>query len=208
MMTLNAWRTGARWWRPFAALLLSLLLSGCASVYVDNGVPEVPSAQFAKPAQAQPVQVFFEFQTKGAPNGRASELVRGRVVNQVKDSGLFSTVVEQADPGAGLLSITINNVPLSDDAFTKGFVTGLTFGLAGTQVSDGYVCTARYTPPGGGSAVVKTARHAIHTTVGASGAPQNATKAESVGDAVFTMSRQVVSQLLNELSRDPAFAGR
>lgn len=208
MMTLTAGRHGAGLWRLVATLLLGLLLSGCASVYVDNGVPEVPSTQFAKPAQTQPVQVFFEFQTKGAPNARASDLVRGRVINQVKDSGLFSSVVEQADPSAGLLSITINNVPLSDDAFSKGFVTGLTFGLAGNQVSDGYVCTARYTPPGSGPAVVKTARHAIHTTIGASGAPQNATKADSVGDAVFTMSRQAVSQLLNELSRDPAFAGR
>jgi len=192
--------------RVCVALMLGWLLSGCASFYVDGNAREVASAEFAKPEIARPVQVFFEFQTKGVANTRATDLLRDRVLKQVKDSGLFGALVDQAEPSAGVLSITLNNVPLSDDAFTKGFVTGLTFGLAGSQVSDGYVCTATYSPPGGGTPVVKSARHAIHATLGASSAPANATKAANAEDAVFTMSRQVISQVLNDLSHDSAFA--
>lgn len=208
MQSFLAWRSVARAWRALAAVSLGLLLSGCANMYVDNGVREVPVAEYTKPATARPVQLFFEFQTKGAPNTRATELLRARVTDQVKQSGLFASVVDQADPAAGMLSITLNNVPLSDDAFTKGFVTGLTFGLAGNQVSDGYVCTARYTPAGDGSPVVKSARHAIHTTVGNAGAPQNGIKAASAEDAVHMMTRQVLSQVLNDLSRDAGVSGR
>jgi hypothetical protein len=99
----------------------------------------------------------------------------------------------------------LNNVALSDDAFSKGFVTGLTFGLAGSQVSDGYICTARFTPASGQGAVTKSARHAIHTVLGVAASPGNATKATNLEEAAHTMQRQVLSQVLNDLSRDPAF---
>ena len=54
--------------------------------------------------------------------------------------------------------------------------------------------------------MTKTARHAIHTTLGAAAAPGNATKAAGMEDAALTMQRQVLSQVLNDLSKDPAFA--
>lgn len=191
--------------RVGAALCLAVLLSGCASVYVDGATKEVPSAQFTKPAKLAPVQLLFEFQTKGVANAQASAMLKAKVVDHVKESGLFAAVSDQPSTGAGLLSITLNNVPMTDDAFSRGFVTGLTFGLAGSQVSDGYVCTAKFTPASGAPPVTKTARHAIHTTIGAAAAPGNATKAASMDEAAYTMTRQVFSQVLNELSKDPAF---
>lgn len=195
----------ASWWRVIAASAFALSLAGCASVYVDGNTKEVPVSEFARPTQAAPVQVFFAFQTKGVANAKATEFLKPRVVGQIKESGLFSAVSDVAAPGAGTLSITLNNVPLSDDAFTKGFVTGLTFGLAGSQVSDGYVCTGKFTPPSGQGAVTKSARHAIHTTIGAASSPSNATKAAGLEDAIYTVTRQVLSQVLNDLSKDPAF---
>lgn len=197
---------GARRWLRFAAALsLAAVLGGCASVYVDGSVKEVPAAQMSKPAKAVPVQVFFEFQTKGVANAQATSLLKAKVLEQITQSGLFASLVEQPVAGSGQLSITLNNVPLSDDAFSKGFVTGLTFGLAGSQVSDGYVCTARYMPGNGAPAVTKSARHAIHTTVGNAAAPGNATKAASMEEAAYTMTRQVLSQVLNDLSKDASF---
>lgn len=195
----------ASWGRLWAAVLFAAALTGCASVYVDGAVKEVPAAQYAKPAKAAPVQLFFEFQTKGVANARATELLKAKVSEQVKASGLFDTVSDQANAGGGTLAITLNNVPLSDDAFSKGFITGLTFGLAGSQVSDGYICTAKFTPASGQGAVTKSARHAIHTTLGATATPGNAVKASGFEDAAFTMTRQALSQVLNELSNDPAF---
>lgn len=190
----------ARW----LAIGLLVALGGCASFYVDGTTKEVATADFKKPDQPRPVQMLFEFQTKGAANDRATQMLKARVVEQIKASGLFTSVDDAPAPGGALLSITLNNVPLTDDAFSKGFVTGLTFGLAGSKVSDGYVCTARYSPSTG-EPIVKQARHAIHATLGAAAAPGNAAKADNVEAAVTLMTRQVVSNVLNDLSRDPAF---
>lgn len=186
-----------------AAAAVLVFTGGCASHYVDAATRDRTS-EFQRPASPAPVQLVFQFETKGAPNSRATDHLKSRVSEQVKGSGLFSSVQDIAVPGGALLSVTINNVPMSDDAFSKGFVTGLTFGLAGSQVSDGYVCTVKYMP-GSGEPVVKTARHVIHTTVGASASPGNAVKAKDIEEAVTLMTKQLLSTALNDLSHDPAF---
>jgi hypothetical protein len=186
-------------------LAATALLGGCASAYLDAGTKEVPPAQFKKPANPGPVQLLFDFQTKGVSNAQATSMLRERVVAQVKASGLFSEVGSAAVPSGAMLSITLNNVPMSDDAFAKGFLTGLTLGLAGTQVGDGYVCTATYHAPGSEKPLVKRARHAIYTTVGATGGPANAVKMPDHKEAAFQMTTQVVSNVLNDLSQDADF---
>lgn len=189
-----------------AAGLFGLLsLTGCASFYVDTATKEVPAEAYRKPAEPRPVQLVFEFQTKGVANARATEYLSAQVKDQVKGSGLFSEVADKPVEGGALLSVVLNNVPLTDDAFGKGFVTGLTFGLAGSQVSDGYVCTLKYLAGPQAGAISKTTRHAIHTVMGAKEAPSNGTKMDSLEQAVRTMTKQVVSAGLDELSRDPDF---
>jgi hypothetical protein len=182
----------------------ALALTGCGSFYVDTATKDVPVAQYQKPAQPKPVQLMFEFQTKGALNTRATDALKAQIGEHVKTSGLFSEVQDKAVPNGAMLSIVLNNVPVDDNAFGKGFVTGLTFGLAGSQVTDGYICTATYVTPGQVAPVVKTARHAIHTTLGASAAPPNAVKSESLEAAVRTMTRQIISTTLNDLSAEVA----
>ncbi|MBB3175843.1 hypothetical protein [Variovorax sp. Sphag1AA] len=186
---------------------VTIALTGCATHYVDGATREVAASEYHKPAAAQPVQVFFEFQTKGVANTAATSLLKAQVVQKVKDSGLFSTVEETPVKGGGLLSVKLNNVPIGDDAFSKGFVTGLTFGLAGSQVSDGYVCTVTYMVDGH-TPITKSARHAIHTTIGAAPTPGAARKANSVNDAVTQMTSQVLSTALNDLSHDSAFTAQ
>ncbi len=186
-------------------LTTTVLLGGCASAYLDGSTKEIPTAQFKKPASPAPVQVLFDFQTKGVANAQATALLRDRVIAQVKASGLFSDASANATPNGAVLSITVNNVPLTDDAFSKGFVTGLTFGLAGSQVSDGYVCTATYRASNDAAPLTKQARHAIHTTMGAAATPGNATKMPDHKEAAFQMTSQVVSNLLNDLSHDANF---
>ena len=181
------------------------LLSGCATSYVDTAIKEIPAASMKKPEQPKPVQLAFEFQSKGAPNARATNLLKEDVTRQVTESGLFSKITTEPTPGASLLSVTLNNIPLTDDAASKGFVTGLTFGLAGSAVSDGYVCTVSYLPPGQSTAIVKTTRHAIHTTLGNANPPPGAVKSESIAAAVHQMTRDVLSNALKELSDDASF---
>jgi len=180
-------------------------LAGCATHYVDGTTREVPAAQMLKPAQPKPVQLLAEFQTKGVANARATEHTRKMVVDAVQGSGLFSEVKDTPVPGGGVLQVTINNVPLTDDAAAKGFITGLTFGAAGNQVTDGYICTVSYLPPGQATPIVKTARHAIHTTLGNANPPAGAKKSATALDAVQQVTREVLSNALKDLSYDAAF---
>ncbi len=190
------------WLLPMLGLLF---LTGCASFYVDTATREVPAEAYGKPASPHPVQVVFEFQTKGVANARASQYLAPLVMEQIKGSGLFSELKTTPVAGGALLSIVLNNVPLTDDAFGKGFVTGLTFGLAGSQVSDGYVCTMKYLAQPQAPAISSTARHAIHTVMGAKGAPANGARMDNLETAVKTMTRQIVSTALDALSHDPEF---
>lgn len=195
---------GTRLLGMLAAGMLALAMTGCASHYVDGSTKEVGAASFRKPASPAPVQVLFEFETKGVANTRATETLKKQVIEQVRTSGLFSAADETPLVNGALLGIKLNNVPLQDDAFSKGFATGLTFGLAGSQVSDGYICTVQYLAPGK-VPVVKVVRHAIHTTMGAAATPGNSQKAKDITDAVNTMVRQIIGNALNDLSHDPAF---
>jgi hypothetical protein len=194
--------------RTFAWALVAAcvtFLSGCATAYVDGSVKDIPDAQFAKPAQPEAVQVIVEFQTKGAPNARATELVKPMVLERIKATGLFADVQDKPN-GGGLLSVRINNIALTDDAAKQGFMTGLTFGLKGSSVVDGYECTVSYTKRGQSAPIVKTAKHAIHTSLGAGQQPPpGAVQAPSLDGAVRIVIRQIVGAAMKELSDDPAF---
>ena len=182
----------------------SALLTGCASFYVDTATRDIPVAQFKKIVAPKPVALSFEFQSRGAPNPRATEFLQAQVKEQVAGSGLFSTVGGGSD--SARLSVQLNNVPKDgDNAMAKGFVTGLTFGMAGNVVTDLYECKVTYLPAGQGTPLVATARHAIHTSLGATGEPANATKSANMEDAIRTMTRQVVANALNDLSQQAAF---
>ena len=190
---------------PVSAVFLSAaLLSGCASFYLDPATKDVPVAEMHHAAVPQPVRLNFEFQTRGAPNARATELLNSSVREQLQSSGLFSSL--DGGPNAAILEIKLNNIPLNDDSpAAKGFVTGFTFGLVGSQVSDGYECKLSYLPPGHTTPVVKVARHAIHTTLGNAGPPPGTIKAADGNAAVKQMTHAVLSNALRDLSNDPAF---
>ncbi len=191
------------------SLLLAAVMSflgGCAAFYVDGNAPEVPSAQYKKPASPAGVQLLWEFQTRGVANARATELLKARVSEQIVASGLFSSVSDLPDAGGALLSVTVNNVPLSDDAAGKGFIAGLTFGIAGQTVGDGYEGTLRYTPGRSGAPTLqRSGKHVIYTSLGSGSPPPGSLKMPSVAEAVTTMLRQLISRTLNDLSLEAAF---
>lgn len=194
--------------RWVAFLLLAwacTLFAGCANFYVDNGLRDADSAQLKKPASPKPVQLFFNFQTKGSPNLRATELYKSQVTQLVAQSGLFSRIEDVASPDTGTLQITINNVPLSDNAAAKGFVTGLTLGLVGNTVGDGFVCDLQYKANDASAPIHAQVNHAIYTSLGATSGPEAATKASGLQEAGSTMVRQAVKSLLKKLSDSPQF---
>lgn len=186
--------------------VFALLTGGCASFYVDGHSPDIPSTAYRKPETPGPVQLVWEFQTNGVPNARATEFLKARVSDQIGASTLFTQVSDSAAPGSSLLSVTVNNVPLSDDAARKGFVAGLTFGIAGQTVADGYECTMRYTPARENAQPLQhSGKHVIYTSVGSTSPPPGGLKVSGVEEAVTTMIRQIISRTLNDLAQNPAF---
>lgn len=191
----------------FAAAIAATLVMGCARPYLDPATKQIPHAEFRHVGQPKPVHLVFEFQTKGAPNSRATAMLTDLVKQEVIDSGLFGNIDAPTGAGTAMLNITLNNVPITSqsDAASKGFTTGLTFGLVGTSVTDGYICTVSYLASDMKVPIVKTARHAIHTTIGNASPPPDAIPAENMKEAAKTMTRQILSNALRELSLDSQF---
>ncbi|HKR41655.1 MAG TPA: hypothetical protein VJU59_18610 [Paraburkholderia sp.] len=181
------------------AASLALSLSACMTPhsYVDAKLGDTDYSTLKKSATPQAVQLLVEFQTKGVANARATEYVRSHVYEQVSQSGLFSQVSYSPVASGRKLSILINNVPLSDNAAAKGFGVGLTFGLVGTMITDGYECTASYVEPGH-DAVTKVVKHAIYTTIGNTSGPEGL-KSMPLQQASDTALRQLVAKSLAEL---------
>jgi hypothetical protein len=190
----------ARGWKLALISSLSVALAGCLSPksYVDTALPVVQVSDLTPASAPQPVQLLFEFRTRGTPNAKATEFVKPKVFETVRDSKLFREVSETPVQGGRTLTITIDNVRLGDPATAKAFGTGLTFGLVGTMVSDGYVCTATYTGPRGGPTTTSV-KHALHTTIGnASGPP--GVEGRPMKDAIDIVVRQMTMNVLKALS--------
>jgi hypothetical protein len=101
----------------------------------------------------------------------------------------------------GEISFVVNNVANVGDAAAKGFGTGLTFGLVGSHVTDGYEMTVRLTQ--GDAVDVRKYQHAIYTTVG------NASGPPGVPAVSFaTAFNQVIDDLVLNYIRDMQVAGR
>lgn len=181
------------------ALFCATLLSGCLSLhsYVDNSLGDPRYADLKKPETPQPIQLLFEFQSKGVANARATSSVRPKVFEEVSRSKLFSEVSYEPVASGRRLSISISNIPLTENAAAKGFGTGLTLGLAGSTVADGYVCNISYTEPGQ-EAVTTEVKHSIVSTIGNASGPQGLTQMTPV-EAVDKVVRQMIGKGLADL---------
>lgn len=178
----------------------ALSLSACVvpQHYVDPALGETPVTDLKKPQDPQPIQLLFEFRTKGVANARVTASAKPRVQEELSKSGLFSKVSAEPVPSGRKLAISIDNVePEGQRAGQKGFVTGLTLGLDGSTVSDDYVCTFTYLEPGH-DPVAKEVHHRIYTTIGITNPPKGL-KPVSVTDAITTVFRQVIDKGLAEI---------
>jgi len=198
----------ARFARVAVAFALSALLGGCISVksFVDPALPVLAKTDLPAVASPRPVTVLFEFKTNGNANARGTSALQGRAVAAVAESGMFGAVSSTAgQPQAGLLKITIDDIGDAGKAAAKGFGTGLTFGLAGSLVTDNYLCTAAYSL--NGRSTETTVRHALHSTVGNHKPPPGA-KPMTTMDAINQVVDQLVWHALKQLDEQAAFAGQ
>ncbi len=193
------------WLAVVGVVVASVALTGCMTVksYVDPTLPVLAQEQLPKIQKPQPATVLFEFRTKGNANARATNSIRPKVMAAVADSRMFGTLSEAAGGAdSGLLRVVIDDQADMGNAVAKGFGTGLTFGLAGSLVTDVYVCTASYTV--GGKTVETTVQHALHSTIGNHGAPQGMT-AVKPQEALDQIVNQLVWHALQQLDQEHAF---
>ena len=193
------------WLAVVGVVVASIGLTGCMTVksYVDPTLPVLAQEQLPKIQKPQPATVLFEFRTKGNANARATNSIRPKVMAAVADSRMFGTLSEAAGGAdSGLLRVVIDDQADMGNAVAKGFGTGLTFGLAGSLVTDVYVCTASYTV--GGKTVETTVQHALHSTIGNHGAPQGMT-AVKPQEALDQIVHQLVWHALQQLDQEHAF---
>jgi hypothetical protein len=192
------------WLAVVGVLGVSIGLTGCMTVksYVDPTLPVLAQGQLPKIQKPQPATVLFEFRTKGNANARATNSIRPKVMAALADSRMFGTLSETAGADNGLLRVVIDDQADTSNAAAKGFGTGLTLGLAGSLVTDVYVCTTSYTV--GGKTVETTVQHALHSTIGNHGVPQGMT-AVKPQEAIDQIVNQLVWHALQQLDQEHAF---
>ena len=180
-----------------------------AAEYLDAATTDVKPEDRVAVANPQPVQLLFQFATKGAPNAAATKYAAAQVLDTVRKSGLFSEVSTTPVANGAILSVVIDNVVNPgemSDAAAKGAVTGATFFIAGSNVTDHYLCTIDYVSGPNASKITRTARHAMITQmVLINHPPENAVKIGSIKDAFAVMVRQIISNPLNAIAADPGF---
>jgi hypothetical protein len=174
-----------------AASSLHAVQASAFVLYLDMAVQELPAPEPRTIGQPRRVKLSFEVQENGHARAPGTDKLRAGVLQQVHDSGMFSSVEEGSAGNDNVLAISINRVRLA--------------GKRGGLLTDNFICTLRYLPEDNGQPLVATAEQIIYTVPSDDTPPARAMKAESAEDAMKTMTRAVISHALNELARNPQF---
>lgn len=190
---------------------LAIAAPAASAVFVDATLGDVKPEQKVVVAHPQPVQLLFQFKTKGSPNAQVTKQIKPDVLAAVKDSGLFSEVGDGPAASGAVLNVVIDDVVTPEEmkaAQGQGFAMGLTLGLAGTTVREHYVATLDYIPGPDAPKITRTAQHFLVISMGLiKSAPTNVIKTEGgVKGALALMTHQIVANPLNAIAADPGFA--
>lgn len=174
-------------------------LSGCISVksYVD---PKYGDISFTNVSFAQETSfnLTTEFTMKGNVNKRGSKEFAKVAEKIFSKAGIMNT------PEGTVLKITCNNLGDIGQATAKGFATGLTFGLAGTTVTDGYEFV--FELKNDSDSTVKTYKHALHSTIGNAGAPIENVDAVTPLAGFEAIFEDVLLSFLKDMNEDKKVA--
>jgi len=186
-----------------AASGASLVLSGCfaaTSSYVDPQLPKVSYSDLSPRVDPRPLSLTVEFWTHEKPNPKGGELVYEKVRKVLLASHLFASVSSAPGERTDRLALVMQNVGDMAEAGRKGAITGLTWGLAGSTVTDGYLLTATYRPADVETPFRKEYRHALYSTVGIQKGPDGLERM-SLTEAFDQVVEGLVLNLLQDLQR-------
>jgi hypothetical protein len=175
-------------------LLCVAALEGCISThsFVDPQYRHATFSDLARPAPPYTLSVKVEFQRNGEAKPAVDREIRTDIERTLRASGV-AVPYDGTGTADGEISFVLNNVTNLPGAVTKGFGTGVTFGLVGSHVTDNYEMTVRLTQ---GEIITKRIyQHAILSTVGNASAPPGMTPVN-----LATAVSQVIDDLvLNSL---------
>jgi hypothetical protein len=194
--------------RAGLAAMLLLVLSGCTTqhFFVDGNLKDMSVAQIERLDRPRPVQLLFAYKTRGLVDPMDSDLLEQDVEKVVSSSGLFTSVTAGPAPGGAIVNVTIERFPDTDNTFSKGFASGLTYGMVGFTRSDPFVCTVSYLAAPGAQKLTTDANHAIHIPNGLiNSRPKDMVLANSWRDALRRVTRQSVTASLKQLSQSLDF---
>jgi hypothetical protein len=179
-------------------LVASLLLTGCSATksFVDPTFPKLSYGDLTKRSEPLRLKLAVEFQRNGQPLPRADAMLRDNAERVLGDSGLIAPL---DDGGDGEIKIVMNNIADMSDAASKGLGTDLTFGLAGSTVTDAYEMSVSITAHGKtiGRAAFK---HALHTAIGHVSMPPGS-EAVSPSVAFGRVTEQLLLRVLRDMQK-------
>jgi hypothetical protein len=110
---------------------------------------------------------------------------------------------KETDTSLGTLAVQMDNVGDLGKAVGKGFVTGLTLGLVGSTVTDGYVMKSSYSANDGRKSEHEY-QHAIHSLIGAGSTPEGV-ETMSPMEAAIRVVEDLIAQMLRDLKDEGLF---
>jgi len=169
-MTMGRRRQRARWLFFGIVVLTAFASTGCISVktYLD---PAGHRASFNDLRRVNPpyqLVVRVQYELNGKERPRALRSLQDHVERSLRASGV-AIPYDGTGTAAGELLVIANDVGNVAGAAAKGFGTGLTFGLVGSQVADRFEVTIRFTQ--GSDVIEHKYEHALISTVGLHSAP-------------------------------------
>lgn len=145
-------------------------LAGCISPksVVDPTFPKLSYEDVKKRSEPLKLKLQVEFQRNGKHYPGADATLRDNAERVLRSSGVVTPVAAQEE---GEMKLVVNNIADTGAAASKGFGTGLTFGLVGTTVTDAYEMSLAITA--NGKTITRTEiKHAIHTSIGNTTIPE------------------------------------
>ncbi len=179
--------------------LLAGLLTGCITPksYVDPSFAKASYNDIKAVDKKYESLVQIEFQRNGEPLEQVEDEVRGHVERTLRATGVITPNNKDAK---FTLKVTVNNVADMGEAFTKGFGTGLTFGAAGSTVTDYYEIEIVYTNESG-SVIKENYKHALHTTIGNADAPIEGVKETTMAAGFGTIVEQTILNFIADMQK-------
>lgn len=184
---------------------MALSITGCvrSTSYVDPSYGKVGYENLTRRVTPYQWQITAEFQRNGTHFAKVDESLLGKVELVVRASGMATP---STDASAPKLKVIVNNIADLGEARAKGFGTGLTFGLAGSLVTDFYEMEVALTD--GDKVIRKTGyRHALYSTIGNASGPPGLTPT-TPAEGFSKIVEQLMLNALKDIEKESGSSGQ